>query len=348
MTTADLKARCHKVLEAIVLAHAEMGVPVGSEFLGQRYPFGVSPATIRNVMAELEGQGLITHPHTSAGRVPTDRGYRYYVDLLMQRGRLMPEEEQRIEGLRETETEEPEGVLAEASRLLASLTEEAGVALVPQLAHGSFRRVQLIQVGPGQIVGVVISSEGMVRHARVELAGEMEPRDLEELEDLLNGELEGVPLSQACAYLEKRLTRLGAGEEERWRGLLDMGRLGALFEDEADVILEGTSRILEAPEFQDMERTRRLMRALDNRREIVQILEKDLLADEVKLHIGAENRGTSLTDCAIAAAPYRLRGGVMGVIGVLGPTRMNYPRVTAIVGRMGQTISRIFREGGAW
>lgn len=348
MSVSDLKTRNHKILEAIILVYADSGNPVGSEFLGQRYPFGVSSATIRNVMGELEEQGLITHPHTSAGRVPTDRGYRYYVDLLMQRERIGQEEEEAIGAFRETDGNDFEAVLAEASRLLSALTQEAGVALVPQLGHGSFRRLELIPVGPGQIVGVLISSEGMVRHARLDLTGEIPAEDLAELEGLLNRELEGMPLSQACAYLEKCFAEMAGRGLERWSGLLDASRLEALFEEEADVILEGTSWILEAPEFQDMERTRRLMRALDNRRELVQILQKDLLADEVKLHIGAENRGTLLTDCTIAATSYRLRGGVMGVIGVLGPTRMNYPRVTAIVSRMGQAISRIFQESGAW
>ncbi len=348
MTVADLKTRAHKVLEGIILAYAESGSPVGSEFLGHRYPFGVSPATIRNVMAELEEQGLVTHPHTSAGRIPTDRGYRYYVDLLMEKGRLAQEEAEAIESLREAGGGEPEAVLAEASRILSALTREAGLALVPQLSHGSFRHLELIPAGPGQMVGVLISSEGMVRHARVELAGEILPEELEELEGVLNRELEGMPLSQACAYLEKCFSEMEGRGMERWSGLLDVSRLRALFDEEADVILEGTRWILEAPEFKDMERTRRLMRALDNRREIVQILQKDLRAEEVQLHLGAENRGHSLTDWTTAAAPYRVRGGVMGVIGVMGPTRMNYPRVTAMVRRMGQTISRIFQESGTW
>lgn len=346
MPTEELKDRAHRILEGIILAYAEQGTPVGSESLGQRYAFGVSSATIRNVMAELEEQGLITHPHTSAGRIPTDRGYRYYVDLLMQRGRLLPEEEERIESLQGLDPNDAEQVLAEASRALASLTREAGVALVPQLAHGSFRHLELISVGPSEVIGVLISSEGLVRHARVGLSAEVGERDLEELEKFLNSEMEGMPLSRAAGLLDRCFAELEARGLERWNGVVDPSCLASLFEEEAEVILEGTSWILEAPEFQDMDRTRRLMRGLDNRRELAQILERDLLADEVKLHIGAENRGTSLTDCTIAASPYRLRGGVMGVIGVLGPTRMNYPRVTAIVGRMGQAVSRIFREEG--
>ena len=340
--------RNHKILEAIVLAYADSGTPVGSEFLGQRYPFGVSSATIRNVMAELEEQGLITHPHTSAGRVPTDHGYRYYVDLLMQRGKVLPGEEERIEGLLALGTDEPEQVLGEASRLLSDLTQEAGVALVPQLAHGSFRHLELIPAGPAQVVAVLISSEGMVRHARVDLAGEASEAEIGALEGFLNEELSGMVLSQACAVLERCFAELKEHGLERWNGLLDFSRLADLFEEEADVILEGASWILEAPEFQEIEPVRRLMRALDNRKELSQILQRDLLAEEVKLHIGAENRGTSLVDCTIASSPYRLRGGMMGVIGVLGPTRMNYPRVTALVGRVAQTISRAFQGDRAW
>ena len=120
-------------------------------------------------------------------------------------------------------------------------------------------------------------------------------------------------------------------------------RLGPFFQEEPSLIFEGTPRIFEAPEFQDMRRTRRLLKALEEKRELEEILRRDLSAEEVKLHIGSENRETSLTDCTVVAAPYRLRGGVMGSIGVIGPTRMNYPRVTALVGRMAQAVTRCFQ-----
>ena len=336
MSKIDNKNRKHRILEGIILSYAETESPVGSEFLLERYRFGVSSATIRNVMVELEEDGLITHPHTSAGRIPTDHGYRYYVDLLMERGRLEPQEEEAIQRVAGMRGDSPTAVLQEAARILSTLTQEAGVALVPQISQGSFRHLELIPVDPREVVGVLISSEGMVRHARMALEAELEAQELERLATFLNEEMAGLSLFQAQAQLERAA--------EHWGRAMDFAALNSLFREEASVILEGTSWILEAPEFQEVERTRRLMRGLENR-ELVEILMRDLAAEEVKLHIGAENRGTSLTDCTIAGAPYRLRGGVMGTIGVLGPTRMDYPRVTTMVGRMAQAVSRAFQEG---
>lgn len=329
MGGVDLKERRHRILEAIILSYAETGMPVGSEFLLGRHPFGVSSATIRNVMSDLEEEGLISHPHTSAGRVPTDLGYRYYVDLLMGRGRLAPSDQERIDvisGMRE----EPTEVLREAARALSELTEEAGVALVPRLSHGSFGHLELIGVEGGRVVAVLISAEGMVRHTRLELGRELEAGGLRELEELVNAALEGLSLTEAHAEL----------------GRLDLELMAPLFEEEASVILEGASWILRAPEFRDIERTRRLMRGLEDKSELAGILLRDLSAGEVKLHIGSENRGTALTDCTIAGAPYRLRGGVMGTIGVVGPTRMNYPRITELVGRTAEAVTRALGEEG--
>jgi len=320
----------------VILSYAETESPVGSEVLLERYPLGVSSATVRNVMAELEEEGLITHPHTSAGRIPTDYGYRYYVDLLMKRGRLEIPEEEAIQSVAGMKGEDPAVVLQEAAQVLSALTQEAGVALVPQIGHGSFRHLELISVDPKVVVGVLISSEGMVRHARMALEAELEAQELEQLAAFLNEELAGLSLFQAQAQLDRAA--------EHWSKAMDFAALNSLFQEEASVILEGTSWLLEAPEFQEAEKTRRLMRGLENK-ELVQILMRDLAAEEVKLHIGSENRGTSLTDCTIAGAPYHLRGGVMGTVGVLGPTRMNYPRVTVIVGRMAQAVSRAFQEG---
>ncbi len=345
MTNADLKSRKHRILEVIILSYAETGSPVGSEFLLEKHPFGVSSATIRNVMAELEEEGLVTHPHTSAGRIPTDRGYRYYVDLLMQRGRPAPQEEEAIRSVAELKGEDPMLILGEAVRVLSDLTQEAGIALVPQIGHGSFRHLQLIPLDLREVVGVLISSEGLVRHARLELEEDLEQEELERLAAFLNAELAGMSLLQAHAHLMKSFKSVRREAAELHQRLSELSALEALFQEQASVILEGTSWIFEAQEFKDIERTRRLMRGLENKEDLAQILMRDLAAEEVKLHIGSENRGTSLTDCTIAGAPYRLRGGVMGTIGVVGPTRMNYPRVTAMVGRMAQAISRAFQEG---
>lgn len=344
MSLNELKSRSHKILEAIILAYADSAIPVGSEYLRGRHDFGVSPATIRNVMAELETQGLITHPHTSAGRVPTDLGYRYYVDVLMEPQRVSFEEEKQLEQLTALKIEDPLELLDKAARLLAEITQEAGVVLMPHVAQGSFRQFKLITIGSRELLGVLIASEGMVRHAMLELDETFEEDLLGQVERFLNQELAGMPLDKVSAYLEQILADAQDDISEFYRHAMQLLQLESFFEEEPAVILEGTRRIFEAPEFQDLERTRRLLQGLEQKEEMVDILRRDVAADEVKLHIGLENRGTHLTDCTIAAASYRLRGGVTGAIGVIGPTRMNYPRVTALVKRVAEMVSRSSQE----
>ncbi len=332
-------------MEAIILAYAESGAPVGSEFLWEHYGFGVSPATIRNVMVNLEEQGLITHPHTSAGRVPTDRGYRYYVDLLMKPGRLMPEEETGIDSFRQPsaagypQLEDPFQTLGPAARLLADLTGEVGLVLVPELAHGSFRRLEFISVDRREVVGVLIATEGLVKHAMLVLEEPVDQEELGRIGRFLNQELAGMPLGQIHAYLERCLLETSGSFFHLYKRAMDLLSLGPFFEEEASLILEGTHRVLEAPEFRDIGRTRQLLETLERKEELIEILRKDLAADEVKVHIGGENREPALCSCTIVAAPYRLRGGIMGALGVLGPTRINYPKVTTMVGRMAQAVT---------
>ena len=339
-----MKTRTHKILEAIIRTYAELGNPVGSEFLLQKYQLGVSSATIRNIMAELEAQGVITHPHTSAGRVPTDHGYRYYVDLLMEPQRLLPQEDDQIESAADFPAEDPLDFLEHASRILSNLAQEAGVALMPQFIHGTFRRLDLIPLGSQEILAVLLSHEGLVKHGHWESEEPFEPEELKHLESFINQELSGMALSQASSYLPQLLRASNDPELARWKDSPQVQRLGALFQQEPSVILEGTSWVLEAPEFQDIQRTRRLIRGLEDSSELALILQRDLWAREVKLHIGSENRDTALVDCSIVAAPYRLMGGVMGTIGVLGPTRMDYPRVTGLVQRMAECVSQVMQQ----
>lgn len=338
------RTRSHEILEAVILAYTESGSPVGSEFLRQRYHLGVSPATIRNAMAELEAQGLITHPHTSAGRIPTDLGYRYYVDLLMQPRPPYREEEVVLRGLEQARMEEPMSLLLLAARRLSQLSQGAGVVRVPQLSQGSFQHLEFIALQPREVVGVLISSEGMVRHARLSMETPVDPEELIRLMRFLNRELSGMPLGQVNDYLQQCFLE---AEDEfffLYKRIQALFSWDALLSEESTVLLEGAERLLEKPDFQNLDRMRRLIRALENRQELAALLQRDLSADSVKVHIGSENRGTHLTDCSVVVAPFRHRGGMRGALGVLGPTRMDYPRVTGLVSRIAQTVSGLLQE----
>ncbi|MCM8811661.1 MAG: heat-inducible transcriptional repressor HrcA [Candidatus Omnitrophica bacterium] len=346
MTVNHLKSRSHKILEAIILTYAESATPVGSELLWERYDFQVSPATIRNAMAELESLGLITHPHTSAGRVPTDLGYRYYVDILMEPKRLTPQDEEKIRQLGSLGAEEPVEFLKQAAKTLSDLTQVAAIVLVPLLSDSSFRLLKLIPLGPDEVMAVLITGEGIVKHALLDFGELTETGLLEELESFLNGELAGMPLSKIPSYLES-LTQQYAEKPISAMLIRTAQNLLArppFLEQNTTLLLEGASKILHAPEFKDIEKARRLLSALENREGLVDILKRDLAGDEVKVHIGFENKGQFLEDCTIAAAPYRLRSGIAGALGVMGPTRMDYPRVTTLLTRMAQTVTRSFQE----
>ena len=344
MSITHSKSRSHRVLEAIILSYAEEGSPIGSEFLWEQYRFDVSPATIRNVMAELEIQGLITHPHTSAGRVPTDLGYRYYVDVLMEPLRLNPDEELKVEGLSRTRSDDPLYLLEQAAETLSELTQDAAVVLVPHVAQGTFLHVKLLPISERQMVAVLVTGEGLVKHANFSAEEPLKKEEMEKLESFLNQELSGMPLDKVFDHLKEVRAQSADPDTKRIDQALQLLQQGPFIQEAATLILEGTSNILRAPEFRDMERTRRLLLALENQEDLVQILLRDLGADDVKLHIGLENKPSSLQDCTIAAAPYRSRMGIAGAIGVLGPTRMNYPRVTSLVARIAQAVTRALQE----
>jgi heat-inducible transcriptional repressor len=339
-----MKTRAQKILESIILMYTEQAVPVGSESLLERFGFGVSSATIRNVMAELEEMGLLTHPHTSAGRVPTDRGYRYYVDLLMEVPPISPAEDSQIREIEKARLSEPLDLLEEASRILSDLTKEAGVALMPQFIQGSFRRLELIQLGKEDIVAILVSNEGLVRHAQNTLKNPIDSDTLKYLQDWINESLEGILLADAPKILMESWQDLENRTQQDWQEIFRWIIDSPLFHEEPSVVLEGVSWIFEAPEFKDVEKIRRLIQALDGPQELAKILQRDLWADSVKIHIGSENRGTHWVDCAVVAAPYRLAGGMVGAIGVVGPVRLNYPRVTGLVQRMAERVTSVMHE----
>lgn len=342
MSLTNSKSRGQIILEAIIQTYADSSVPVGSEFLCQRYNFGLSSATIRSVMVELEQQELLTHPHTSAGRVPTDKGYRYYTDLLMEPKVLRADEEALFEELSRWQVEDPADLLEEVASLLSKLTRDAGIVLVPQLAEGSFQRLQLIPVDHQGVVVVLIASEGLIKHAKMDMEEPVGEDELARIERFLNQELAGMPLSQVDDYLERTLLEASSALLHLYKRVSELLSLKSFFEEGPSLILEGASAVLEAPEFQDMERTRRLLRGLEEKEDLLEILRRDVAADHVKFHIGSENKETSLVDCTIAAAPYRLHGGVTGSLGVLGPTRMDYPRVSALVSRAARAVTKAF------
>ena len=342
MNVTDSKKRRSEVLFAVIKDYIDTASPVGSQAICQRYRFGVSSATIRNIMGELEEDGLIMQPHTSAGRVPTDRGYRYYVNALRQL-MLDPAETRRIDELLMT-AHDADAILDCAARLMAELTHQTAIALYPVLRRNVFKRLEAIPLDNKRLLCVLVTMEGVVRSIIIEMN---EPATAEELQGLLrfvNSELVGMALEEIEGLLQRRILSQHDSFFYLLKRTLEILHLALEREQEEQAHLEGTSLMLAQPEFQDAQKTRVLLRLLETKHELVALLLEDLQRDGLVVRIGQETQRAEMTDCSVVTMSYRAHGHVVGGLGVLGPKRMEYPRVMATVDYVARRVSDLLTQ----
>ncbi|MBC7105057.1 MAG: heat-inducible transcription repressor HrcA [Firmicutes bacterium] len=332
-----MNERKQRILLAIVQDYVATAEPVGSRTIARKYGLGISPATIRNEVADLEELGYVEQPHTSAGRIPSERGYRYYVDHLMRRETLSPEEEEVITRGYALAGREITSLLQQTGRLLARLTRYTAFVMAPVAGRSVVQHVQVVPMGPARAVVVVVLVTGKVLHRFWELPEEAEPAAVEQVARAVNARARGLVLNEAV----RRLREAGAPPGVN-RGLF-IDLVGVLAdmgtgEHEDGVITEGLFNILEQPEFRDVERVKVLFGTLE-KGEVI----RDLLASHqeegVTVRIGGEIRYPAMRECSVVVGSYRMRGRVAGSLAVLGPTRMVYARVVTVMDRVAQQLS---------
>jgi heat-inducible transcriptional repressor len=338
----ELDERARRVLSAVVRDYVETGDPVGSKSIARRRELDASSATVRAVMADLEALGFLEKPHTSAGRVPTPLGYRYYVDALLHRKAPRPEEKQLIEKRTQDAAAQMDGLLAEASRLLHSLTRHAGVVAAPRAQADRLQRIEFVGLREGRILAVLITRSGAVQN-RLLLPEPghppLTPAQLEQGANWLNGILGDLTLPEARARLRGELDKDRALLEEVRARMLALGVRAVGQEAELPALLiEGQSSLLEEPQLaQDVAKMRALFRTLDEKERVLEVLDRALRAQELTIFIGAES-GLSGQEISLVVAPYRLAGELVGTLGVIGPVRMDYARVIPLVEFTARTV----------
>jgi heat-inducible transcriptional repressor len=334
-----LGPRQEEVLKSVIRGHIVTGAPVGSRTVS-RIGLDLSPATIRTIMAELEERGLLKQPHTSAGRVPTDRAYRLYVDRWMGRSRMNAIQAQAIdEALRRSRGEIPE-LLEEASRQLSRFSNQVGLVLAPELTRIVVEQLEFVRLGPRRVVAILVGRSGVVHNRILDIE---EPLGQEELDRI------GRTLSERYAgwtlpAMRDELLRLVSEERATYSALAaktaELGRRAVeLSRADSEVFIEGTSNLLSSPEFADLERMRAVFRTLERKNRLVDLLGRLLDSDGVQVIIGRENPDADLSECSVVASPYTSGGRVMGTVGIVGPTRMQYARAVALVEYLGQLLS---------
>jgi heat-inducible transcriptional repressor len=345
MTAPVLDERRKDVLRSLIQLHVETGEPVGSESLSRALHRSLSPATLRNLMADLEALGYLDHPHTSAGRVPTDDGYRLYVDSLMGHRDLAPRDAAAIRTELRTRDGSVDQVMENASHLLSRLSRHVGFVLAPDIASTSFRHLDFLRLAPPRVLVVMVSASGLVTNKVIEVEDTPTADELQACANYLNTHFAGMSLSAIRARLLELMLEEKALYDSLLQKVVALGkRAFAESGEEPSVYLDGTSNILAQPEFEDLGRMRAIFKTFEEKSRLVKILNACLSGDGIRVLIGHENPDPDLRGLALVTSRCAVEGGSGFGLGVLGSTRMEYAHVVALVDHVARAVSDVLQE----
>ncbi|MFC2951462.1 heat-inducible transcriptional repressor HrcA [Marinicaulis aureus] len=336
----DIDARSREIFRRLVETYLATGEPVGSRVLSHNSEIAVSAATVRNVMADLTDMGLLHAPHISAGRLPTDLGLRLFVDGLMQVGDLTPEERRAIES--EARADTPESPLEAAAARLAGLTQSASL-IVTQKADAPLRQIEFVRTGPGKALVVMVFEDGRVENRVINAPDDLPASALVAAGNYLNARLRGRSLGETRSSILSEIESNRAELDQLTSRLVRDGVADIAGEDNWQLIVRGRGHLLDEAA-QDIERVRMLLDDLEKKRDVIELLTAARDGEGVKVFIGSENRLFSLSGSSVITAPYRDENRkIVGILGVIGPTRLNYARVVPIVDYTAEVLSRMLK-----
>ena len=344
VSLAQLNDRSREIFRQIVESYLTTGEPLGSRNLARLITTQLSPASVRNVMADLEQLGLIYAPHTSAGRLPTEQGLRFFVDALMQIGDISENDRRAIEAQVAGAGKSVESVLTEASGMLSGLTRAAGVVLAAK-SNVRLKHIEFVRLEPERALVVLVGDDGQVENRVVPLPLGLPSSALTEATNFLNSHVRGKTLAEAKVELERMMTAGQAELDQLTQKIVEAG-LASWSGGESDqrrLIVRGQAHLLDdLKALEDLERVRQLFDALETRREVVDLLGRAERAEGVRIFIGSENKLFSLSGSSTIIAPYHdAAGSIVGVIGVIGPTRLNYARVIPMVDYTAKVVGKL-------
>lgn len=322
------------ILRMLVEQYIRDGQPVGSRTLSKLPGIGVSAATVRNVMGDLEELGLLVAPHTSAGRVPTAQGYRIFVDTMLE---VQPLESRAVEPLRETLEVEgnPEMMVKTAISYLSNLTQMASVVTVPKRSVTTFRQIEFLPLGEQRVLAIIVVNEKEVQNKIIPVEREYSQDELNAAANFLNEHYLGRPLDEIRKTIHAELEASRNDMNQRMQAMTEqVGVAATEVEPEKDndtLVVEGQTNLMNFSELSDVEKLRSLFEAFNSKRDMYDLLERSVNADGIQIFIGRESGYGVFDDCSLVTAPYEVEDNVLGVLGVVGPTRMAYERVIPIV-----------------
>lgn len=333
----NLDDRKRQILKAVVSDYTLTGVPVGSQVLAAKYFIALSSATIRNELADLVGTGYLQQPHTSAGRIPTDRGYRYFVDFLMA-AESVPSNVRRVARIEfESAARSVEGILEKAAMVLAQVTENVSLVTAPEMSESRIKHVDLVSLEPHSVLIVLVLEGNLIQQQVVRLDRPASQEDLSRMAAMLNRKVKG----QTADQLTARLSQLGPDRD------LQRQILGQLVDSikvhqaqrQTVVLHDGVRNLLRQPEFVEVSRLEELLELIEQGAQMAGILQQVAFDKDVEIIIGRENTSSGLRECSLVLTTYKMAEKIRGTIGVVGPTRMQYGQVVARLRLVSQSMS---------
>ena len=341
----ELDTRSKKILWAIIESYIAFNGPVGSSTVMKRYPLGLSSATIRNTMADLEELGYVIQPHTSAGRIPTERGYRLYVNSLLKKRALSINNSlmQRFAKLRHIE-KDLSRLIIEASKTLSIFSRYLGIATSPKAEEIILKRIEFIRHGENEVLGVLISEEGIIKNRIISLEKILTQQQLDKITRYLNNELTGLSLREVKDKILAEISQEKVICNNLIANALSLCKKVIVWESENMFYTGEISGASNLPDFATMEQIKELFKAIEDKHLMLKLLDKLTKSSGIQVFIGSENHISEMKELSIVASTYNDGHSVLGTIGIIGPTRMNYSKVIPIVGLTAKTLTQILSE----
>jgi heat-inducible transcriptional repressor len=339
----ELSPRSRQILEAIVEDYIATAEPVGSSAVARRHALTLSSATVRNVMANLEEMGLLTSPHTSAGRIPTEKAYRFYVDSLVGLRQVSREEKRQIiRRCRQSGAGLPE-ILKETSRTLSSLSNYMGIVVAPSFTADIFRQIEFLRIGHRKVLAILVSTNGLVQNRLIETGDDIPENDLLRMSNYLNELMQGLTISQARERILAEMKSEKVQYDTMMSQALQISEQAVSAGGE-EIFVEGQTRILDQPEFSDAGRMKEIFRAFEQKGQMLQLLNRCMNADGVQIYIGSETPVSQTAGVSLVTSRFVTANNTVGLLGVIGPTRMGYSSVIPIVDYTARLVSRLLSE----
>ncbi len=339
----SLSERKRKILQLVISEYIKSAEPIGSRTIARRFDLGLSSATIRNEMADLEELGYLEQPYTSSGRIPSQKGYRFYVDSLMQIRDLSAKEIEWIQKIFDFKLKEIDQVIQHAAKVLSTLTHYTSLVMGPQIEKSCFEKIQIFPLDPEKALVVMVTDTGFVENKIIELPFMLSTDELFRIVDYMNNKLKGLSIDKINSSLIEEMKMELIHKMDFIEQAISLLEESSLLHRESRIYLGGTANILNQPEFKDVNKIKKIFNVLEEEALLSRLLE-GTLSEGLKVTIGKEIEIEEIQECSLITATYSIGDKTIGTIGVIGPTRMDYSNVITIVGHITQKLSHTLSE----